>query len=404
MGKEGEKKMREPFDRAKFVASYVKHNGELEPVMAEIGLSRSTFYTAKRECLNEIRKAYGLPEEKPEAKEAEEPKPLPLDHAMVMNGAAQAAKEMVMAEAEKMIKEKVKEIGDNIKNSMGPLVTKAARDAADAAVERQYPYKGVELRLENRPEVKVEGFMPEWFQDALSLVSHDIPTILVGPAGCGKTHVAGKIAEAMNLRFGFLSLSSGVSESALLGWLVPGDGGKFEYLASQYVDFYENGGVFLLDEVDAADANVLMVMNASLSNGHLAIPQRAKAPVAKRHKDFRIIAAANTYGQGANRTYMGRNALDGAFLDRFEIVDADYDKKVERGVVAHPEILAWAKIMRSNIEKFALRRNLSTRKLIRYAHLRQNGWEMDKIMDAWTKGWDGEEVKKVKNGYAGSKA
>lgn len=40
------------------------------------------------------------------------------------------------------------------------------------------------------------------------------------------------------------------------------------------MEFYEEGGVFLLDEVDAADANVLLVINQALANGHLPVPNR----------------------------------------------------------------------------------------------------------------------------------
>lgn len=47
------------------------------------------------------------------------------------------------------------------------------------------------------------------------------------------------------------------------------------------------------------------------------------------HPDFRVVAAGNTIGQGASYTYVGRNQLDGASLDRFAMVNIDYDINIE---------------------------------------------------------------------------
>ena len=53
----------------------------------------------------------------------------------------------------------------------------------------------------------------------------------------------------------------------------------------------------------------------------------------KKHKDFCLIAGMNTYGMGANRVYVGRNQLDGATLDRFVVIDWDYDEGFEASIV-----------------------------------------------------------------------
>ena len=110
---------------------------------------------------------------------------------------------------------------------------------------------------------------------------------------------------------------------------------------SQFVEFYEEGGLFLLDEIDAADANVLLVINQALANGHLPLPNRITNPQAKRHSDFVLIAAANTFGNDANRMYVGRNQLDESTLDRFRIgqVVMDYDRELEKSILADSDLL-----------------------------------------------------------------
>lgn len=264
--------------------------------------------------------------------------------------------------------------------------------------EMKEQYRGVEVYVpeEEKPVGKVEGHVPEWFDEALQLVKLDIPVYLCGPAGCGKSYGARLIAKALNVRFGFLSLTAGVSESALTGWLVPGDGGKFVYLPALFVSFYKEGGLFMLDEADAADPNVILVMNDAIANGELAIPHNVQEPIIQRHKQFRLIAAGNTMGQGSNRQYIGRSALDGSTLDRFIPILCDYDETIEKTVVEDEELLKWASEIRKKISKHGFRRIMSTRRLKHFALMKKAGFTMKQIEEVYFRGWTEDEKKKMK--------
>lgn len=50
------------------------------------------------------------------------------------------------------------------------------------------------------------------------------------------------------------------------------------------------------------------------------------------HPDFRVIAAGNTNGLGADNAYTGRYCLDRASLDRFALVDIDYSLEIEKSL------------------------------------------------------------------------
>jgi hypothetical protein len=54
----------------------------------------------------------------------------------------------------------------------------------------------------------------------------------------------------------------------------------------------------------------------------------------KRHPDFVFIAAANTFGMGANDRYVGRNRLDAATLDRFVKLPWGYSPQLEQHIIA----------------------------------------------------------------------
>lgn len=209
---------------------------------------------------------------------------------------------------------------------------------------------------------RVDGHVRPEFDEIIQCTALGLNVMLVGPAGCGKTFLCEQIAAALGQRFAFLPLTAGVSESRLTGRFAPiGEGGQFKYVPAPFVDFYENGGVFLLDEVDAADANVLLAINAALANGHMETPNPAK-PIIKRHATFRLIAAANTWGNGADRQYVGRNQLDASTLDRFCAAqfNLDYDTDFEKAA-GHPEVVEWAHELRGKVRENRLRRVVSTR-------------------------------------------
>src|SRR5262249_59731426 len=100
-----------------------------------------------------------------------------------------------------------------------------------------------------RPEPKMPDKAHACFGWVLKLTTARKNVLLIGPAGSGKTHLASQVARALGLAFAHISCSAGMSEGQLLGRLVPtGDARTFEYLRSDFVRLYEEGGVFLFDE------------------------------------------------------------------------------------------------------------------------------------------------------------
>ncbi len=185
--------------------------------------------------------------------------------------------------------------------------------------------------------------------------------MLVGPAGCGKTTLACDVAKALSMEFATVSCSAGMPEWHLTGRSMPNlQTGESVYTDSAFVRMYRGGGVFLIDEVDAADANVLIVINAATANGHWDVPGLGRIA---RHPNFILLAAANTYGRGADRIYVGRNALDGAFLNRFSgrVFDMDYDRDLEAKLYPNPTVLAAVWKIRERVGELKIRQIVGTR-------------------------------------------
>ena len=245
---------------------------------------------------------------------------------------------------------------------------------------------------EGPQDFEVDGeILPTEFHHILNLAKIGQNILLVGPSGSGKTFLAAKIAEKLGRPFAAQSCSAGMSESQLAGWLLPIEkSGKFAYVPSAFVRMYEEGGVFLFDEVDAADENTLIFINAALANGSFYLPQRFDNPKVTRHPDFVSVAVANTYGLGESMIYSGRNQLDGATLDRFRagVVFVDYSERVEKKLV-DPEVYTWGLKVRMAIRNHSLERIMSTRVMLDFTKQKvelgygRDQWEASYFAD-WT--------------------
>lgn len=226
--------------------------------------------------------------------------------------------------------------------------------------------------------------------------------LLIGPAGTGKSFLAEQVSRVLDTDFGHISCSAGMSEGHILGRLLPtGEEGKFTYSRSEFVRIYEDGGVFLFDEVDAADANTLIILNSALANGHLSVPNRMDNPTAVKHEDFICIAAANTFGTGADRQYVGRNQLDEAFLDRFRIgqVIVNYDPNLEAFLCPDDELRTRFQKYRRNCVAAKVRRVISSRAM-KDAYLgKLVGLSDQELDDALMGGWKEDEIQKAKGSY-----
>ena len=209
--------------------------------------------------------------------------------------------------------------------------------------------------LINRPEPRVDQQQPnpvsipmgntrgrhEAFGLILPAIKAGVNVFLVGPAGSGKTTCVSQVAECLRLKFYFNGAIQ--SEYKLTGFRDAH--GKVHRTA--FREAFENGGVYLFDEIDASQPAALLAFNAALANGIFDFPDRT----IRKHRDFRCVAAANTWGKGATLEYVGRNALDGATLDRFAMVEMNYDHRLEREIAlsasnSNPELAqAWLEVV-----------------------------------------------------------
>lgn len=235
------------------------------------------------------------------------------------------------------------------------------------------------IKVGKAPAVKVD-VAHKMLPTILTAVVAGASPFLVGPAGSGKTTLAEQIAAA--LKRPFYMEARVTSEFKLVGFIDAAG----HVVRTQFRDAYEKGGVFLFDEVDASDADAMTAFNAALANGHCAFPDK----LVKRHKDFVAIAAGNTFGRGADRQYVGRNQLDAATLDRFQIFEIDYDEQLERQIAGDADWVKRVQAIRAAIVAEKVRHIVSPRASIMGAKLLAAGMERDMVEESCI--WKGLDV------------
>lgn len=289
------------------------------------------------------------------------------------------------------IKGQIKEsVNGFIKENAPDIIDRVMVGRINEAVKKLTPNF---ITVGETPAIKIEGHLHKAFPEALFLCQVERQLFISGAAGTGKTFLASQVAKALQLPFSHISCSAGLSEAHLLGRMLF-DG---SYCSSEFVERYENGGVFLFDEIDAADANTLLILNSGLANGIISVPNRKDKPHAKRHENFVCIAAANTWGNGSFE-YHGRNHLDAAFLDRFAMskVHVHYDTVLEKDVCSeYPELAKILWQMRKNAEENKVRKVISTRAFISGAKQLAAGSDIKSLISRLTLGWSNEEKTKV---------
>jgi hypothetical protein len=168
----------------------------------------------------------------------------------------------------------------------------------------------------------------EMFGYALILAECRQPIMAIGPAGTGKSHLARQLAAYLDLPYSETPMSPGATRGDLLGRHTIGG-----FISAEFPVKYVGGGVFNFEELDAADASMVIVLNNALAGSKLF--NSASGEEMDRSENFVAFATANTFGLGANREYTARERLDAATIDRWRMgrIWLALDENVENDIL-----------------------------------------------------------------------
>lgn len=223
------------------------------------------------------------------------------------------------------------------------------------------------------------------YEDIKVCLECRIPVYLAGPAGSGKNHTVEQIAEELGWDFYFSN--SVQQEYKLTGFIDAG--GEFHETEFYKACTSDNECVFFLDEMDASIPEVLVLLNAAIANGYFEFPN---GRVNLKHVHF--VAAGNTVGNGADEEYTGRMVLDQATLDRFAIIEFDYDIRIEMAISKNnSDLVAFIRQMRDDAKSKGIRATFSLRCITMVTKLEKQGMPLATILKiAVVKGLDQDTI------------
>lgn len=180
-------------------------------------------------------------------------------------------------------------------------------------------------------------FQIDLLKNVLMGLEENIPTLLWGHAGTGKSTMFEQVCARTNRTYMRVQHTANTEESHIIGQILANATGTYFEpgpltLAMKY------GFVYNADEYDFAHASILAVYQPVLEGKSLIIKEApAEWRTIKPHKNFRFVATGNTNGSGDETgLYSGTNMGNAANYSRFGVTDhvRYMPKKQESAVIA----------------------------------------------------------------------
>lgn len=197
------------------------------------------------------------------------------------------------------------------------------------------------FELPERKPVETSEILHKQFDTILNALSAGMAVYFHGPAGTGKSYLGKQLAKVLNLPFHYTNC---VTDEVQVKGFVDARG---VYHETPFYKAFTQGGVFLLDELDASNEETAVMLNDALANKRFDFPTGA----VEAHPDFKCVATGNTFGTGADNIYTGRRQLDAATMDRFILVAVNYDERIENAMaMGDSELVEFAHEYRKAVE------------------------------------------------------
>lgn len=245
--------------------------------------------------------------------------------------------------------------------------------------------------MEQRRDFKLKHCKIDGIIKAMESAKRNSKNIMLsGPIGTGKTTLCSQIADKLALNFYPYSLCQHTTKSDLVGFI----DASGNYRTSALREAFEHGGLVLLDEMDAANPNVLSIVNNMLSNGQFYFPDG----LVKKHDDFKCICAMNSNGRGNEIIYTKSQRLDASTLDRFIFIKIDIDEDLERTLTDNEDwynrVIKFRQVVKEVCNDEIV---IGSRAMLDGADLLENGFSQSEVEDMVIyKGIDEDIIEAIK--------
>ncbi len=207
--------------------------------------------------------------------------------------------------------------------------------AVNPLLDTNIPFKDrfALVMKEKERRMKQGELFHRMFDDVITAVMENVNPYLIGPSGCGKTFMVKQIGGLLDLDctdIGYIN-----EEFDILGYVTAAG----NYCESNFYRLYKYGGIVFCDELDNGNSKATVKLNSFLTNQRNSYYHFPGGERVERHPNFRVIAAGNTDGSGADTNYSTREKIEESVLQRMIPIYVDYDNRVEEQILK--EYPAW---------------------------------------------------------------
>lgn len=196
--------------------------------------------------------------------------------------------------------------------------------------------------------------------------------LLIGESGTGKTALIRHYCAKNKIPYYRVVLNGATTPEELLGQLLMDKNGKFTFNYGVLIEFMRHGGIFVFDEINAGQKEILHVLNSITDWERKAIITGNKGEVIEASPKFLAIACANPPEE------YDLEEMSMSLKSRFVTYYLDYDENVEKTLLGKKNkvLLQLTHKVREARKNQEIRTPLTTRDLVQYVCIRD---EVEKL-------------------------
>ncbi len=177
------------------------------------------------------------------------------------------------------------------------------------------------------PPEQVYVLPPQGYLEKIAYaVVHNLPVLLIGETGVGKTMSVRYLAWKTNNGLRRVNLNGATTVDEFLGKLLINEQGTY-WVNGVLVDAMLAGDWILLDEINACLPEIAFSLHSLLDDDRMVVLMEYDGRIVRPHPNFRVFASMNPSEEGR---YGGTKTLNEALLDRFPmVVQMDYLPEAE---------------------------------------------------------------------------
>jgi len=200
-------------------------------------------------------------------------------------------------------------------------------------------------------------------------LTHNSPlmknVLFIGDTGTGKTALIRHFCHKNKLPYYRVVMNGGTTVEDIIGQQVMDENGKFNFEFQVLIKFMQKGGVFVFDEINAGQKDILHILNSITDFERKAIVTQHKGQVVQAVNNFLVIACMNPPQE------YDLQEMSKSLKSRFTPYNFDYDENVDKVVLNNDKLLLnFAKAVRTARLNAQIETPLSTRDLVQFQMIR----------------------------------